>query len=107
MADAIYVDIVSPSGSVFKGDVRGVVAPGTEGSFEVLKNHAPMIASFEVGAIVLTQASGEKIRFAIWDDVIEGGVLPDVFSVMVSPYVGMRSPITKERFSAFGAGVVD
>lgn len=64
MPDSLYVEIVSPSGRVFHGDARGVVAPGTEGSFEVLRNHAPMIASFEVGAIDLALHSGDHIRFA-------------------------------------------
>jgi F-type H+-transporting ATPase subunit epsilon len=64
MAKTIRVDIVSPSGSVFRGEATGVRAPGVEGSFEVLYNHAPMIAAFEVGPLFVTSGSGDKIVFA-------------------------------------------
>jgi F-type H+-transporting ATPase subunit epsilon len=53
MATQLSVDIVTPDGRAFEGEARGVQAPGIEGSFEVLRNHAPMIAAFEVGKIVV------------------------------------------------------
>lgn len=64
MAKTLHVEIVSPSGSVFRGEASGVRAPGVEGSFEVLYNHAPMIAAFEVGPIFVSTASGDKVVFA-------------------------------------------
>lgn len=39
-------------------------APGLEGSFQVLVNHAPMIAAVAVGPMFITTASGEKVVFA-------------------------------------------
>lgn len=53
MATQLSVDIVTPDGRAFQGHARGVQAPGIEGSFEVLRNHAPMIAAFEIGKIVV------------------------------------------------------
>lgn len=64
MAKTLRVDIVSPAGSVFRGEATGVRAPGVEGSFEVLFNHAPMIAAFEVGPLFVTTSSGDKVVFA-------------------------------------------
>jgi F-type H+-transporting ATPase subunit epsilon len=64
MPGNLYVDIVSPSGSVFKGEAAGVKAPGVEGGFEVLYNHAPMIAAFELGSLTLVMSSGERISYA-------------------------------------------
>jgi F-type H+-transporting ATPase subunit epsilon len=64
MAGTVNVDIVSPDGKVFRGEVARVRAPGVEGSFEVLHNHAPMIAAFGIGPIVLTTTSGERIAYA-------------------------------------------
>ncbi|MEM1128302.1 MAG: ATP synthase F1 subunit epsilon [Bacteroidota bacterium] len=63
MAD-LNVDIVSPDGSVFRGQASGVRAPGVEGSFEVRYNHAPMIAAFEVGSLMLTTTTGDRLAFA-------------------------------------------
>ncbi|SRR5690606_9294971 len=60
----LYVQIVAPDGQVFAGDASGVRAPGVEGSFEVLTNHAPMVAAFGVGPLRVTTASGEEIFYA-------------------------------------------
>ena len=64
MAGTVNVDIVSPSGSVFRGEARRVRAPGTLGSFEVLHNHAPMIATFGIGPIIITTPDLERITYA-------------------------------------------
>ena len=71
MATAFYVDIVSPSGSVFKGNVVSVRAPGIQGSFEILHNHAPMIAAIELGPLFITLASGERVAFATTGGFVE------------------------------------
>lgn len=60
----LHVEIVAPDRRVFQGEAQGVQAPGAEGSFEVLFNHAPMIAAFEVGPIRITTAAGERVFFA-------------------------------------------
>ena len=64
MAGTLYVEIVSPAGGVFKGDVVGIKAPGVQGSFEVLHNHAPMLAAFEVGSLELHHQDDERITYA-------------------------------------------
>ena len=71
MASNLFVEIVSPSGRVFHGSAKGVRAPGTEGSFEVLYNHAPMIAAIEIGPIVVTDPDGSKITFATSGGFVE------------------------------------
>ena len=60
----LQVEIVAPDRRVFQGDARGVQAPGRLGSFEVLLNHAPMIAAFDIGAVRITSAHGEQVFFA-------------------------------------------
>ncbi|PIQ63520.1 MAG: ATP synthase F1 subunit epsilon [Bacteroidetes bacterium CG12_big_fil_rev_8_21_14_0_65_60_17] len=64
MSKFLHVDIVSPSGSVYSGPAAGVKAPGTAGLFEVLVNHAPMVATFDVGQIVVTSDTSERIDVA-------------------------------------------
>ena len=39
------VIIVSPEKTLFNGDAQGVVVPGEEGAFEILKGHAPIIST--------------------------------------------------------------
>ena len=50
MAD-LYLDIVSPSKSVFQGIIKSVTVPGTKGRFQILINHAPIVSTFEIGMI--------------------------------------------------------
>lgn len=49
------LEIMSPVNTLFEGEVDSVTIPGTSGSFQVLKNHAPLISSFEIGKIKIRQ----------------------------------------------------
>lgn len=51
--DNLTVDIVTPDDRVFQGRANGVRAPGVEGSFEVRDRHAPLIAAFGIGPLVV------------------------------------------------------
>ena len=45
----MQLEILTPEHKVFSGEVYGVQLPGVEGSFEVLQNHAPMVAALGCG----------------------------------------------------------
>ena len=60
----LYVEIVAPDKRVFQGEAQSVQAPGVEGSFQVLNNHAPMIAAIGTGPMYVTTSGGEKVAFA-------------------------------------------
>ena len=51
--------ILTPEGSLFEGDVTGVKMPGTEGSFEVKANHAPIVSTLEEGDVLVRKSDGE------------------------------------------------
>ncbi len=55
---ALRLDILTPEKTLFKGDAHAVQFPGTDGLFQVLKNHAPIIASLAPGTIVIDGGSG-------------------------------------------------
>lgn len=63
---ALFLKIVSPEKVEFEGDVKGVVVPGTQGRFEILINHAPIISSLEKGTVSYETASGEKRTLDIY-----------------------------------------
>lgn len=54
---AFHFELVSPEKLLFSGDVESVVAPGAEGQFTVLKDHAPVMTTLKAG--VVTVASGD------------------------------------------------
>ncbi|MEP0004615.1 MAG: ATP synthase F1 subunit epsilon [Balneola sp.] len=51
--------ILTPEGSLFEGDVTGVKMPGTQGSFEVKANHAPIVSTLEEGEVLVRKSEGE------------------------------------------------
>ncbi len=71
MAGILQVDIVAPTGSVFRGEAERVRAPGVQGAFEILHNHAPMIAAIELGPLYVTLASGDRVAFATSGGFVE------------------------------------
>jgi len=56
----LFLEIVTPSKIIFSGEIKSITVPGTNGSFQVLKNHAPIISSFEVGILKIQTASSKK-----------------------------------------------
>ncbi len=63
------LDIVTPESLIFSGKVSGVKIPGSNGSFSVLHNHAPLISSLSQGDLEVTEESGNKLSF-----LTKGGV---------------------------------
>lgn len=63
------LEILTPDKKVFEGEVRSVTVPGTMGSFEVLKDHAPIISTLEDGKVIIRQDNTEETIF------IKGGVI--------------------------------
>jgi len=55
---ALRVDILTPEKSLFQGEATAVQFPGTEGLFQVLTDHAPIMASLAQGSIVIDGDSG-------------------------------------------------
>lgn len=47
----LSLEIISPAKQVFSGEIKSITVPGTKGRFQVLKNHAPIISTFEIGLI--------------------------------------------------------
>jgi len=45
----MQLEILTPEHKVYSGTVYGVQLPGVEGSFEILQNHAPMVAALGEG----------------------------------------------------------
>ncbi|WP_420455459.1 ATP synthase F1 subunit epsilon [Rubrivirga sp.] len=71
MADSLLVEIVSPDRAAYRGEARAFRAPGVEGSFEVLRGHAPMLAATQVGTVTVTTLDGERVSFATSGGFVE------------------------------------
>ncbi|WP_416446154.1 F0F1 ATP synthase subunit epsilon [Leeuwenhoekiella sp. A16] len=47
----MHLEIVSPEATLFSGDVTSVTVPGTDGEFQMLDNHAPIVSLLEEGVV--------------------------------------------------------
>ena len=55
------LNVLSPEGTVYEGEVNSVSLPGTEGPFTVLRDHASLIAALREGMIgYVTEEKGGK-----------------------------------------------
>ncbi|MBE0571419.1 MAG: F0F1 ATP synthase subunit epsilon [Ignavibacteriaceae bacterium] len=55
----LNLEIITPEKPIFKDQIEAVTIPGTLGSFQILRDHAPIISSFEIGIIKIKTASAE------------------------------------------------
>jgi len=67
----MQLELLTPSGNVFSGDVKLVKLPGSSGSFEVLNNHAPIISALTDGELKIETETGETLRYATSGGVVE------------------------------------
>ena len=59
------LDITTPDKQVFSGEVSLVQLPGTDGLFEVLENHAPLLAALRRGQVKVQLPDGATEFFDI------------------------------------------
>ena len=50
----MFIEIVSPEKTIYTGDVNSVYLPGTDGFFQILNNHAPIVSTLKKGTIKLS-----------------------------------------------------
>lgn len=56
----LNLEIITPEKPVFNDYIESVTIPGTLGSFQILKDHAPLLSSFEVGVIKVKKNSADS-----------------------------------------------
>ncbi len=67
----MFLEIITPDRKLFTGEVKLVQVPGTKGSFEILKNHAPIVSSLEKGTVKIINQQDQEDFFDIEGGVIE------------------------------------
>ena len=49
----MFIEIVSPEKTIFTGNITSAYLPGSEGFFQILDNHAPIVSTLKNGIIEL------------------------------------------------------
>jgi F-type H+-transporting ATPase subunit epsilon len=83
----MYLEIITPDQEVFKGEISKTTLPGSQGSLQILKDHAPLISALDKGKVVYVTDNTEK------ELEVEGGVvevLDNQVTVLVEKIVDGR-----------------
>ncbi len=67
----LTIEIVTPQQVEYSGRAESILVPGTEGPFQVLFNHAPIISSLEVGVIKIVDEHSDINVFATGGGFVE------------------------------------
>ncbi len=67
----MHLTVLSPKEFIYEGDVALVQFPGSMGSFEVLNNHAPLIARVDKGKIKIIDQERNKFFLDVNPGIVE------------------------------------
>ena len=65
------LEIVTPETRLFSGFVQSLQVPGSQGSFQVLYNHAPIISTLGSGRVKFVDEEGKEHTYQTEDGVVE------------------------------------
>ena len=65
------LEIITPSSTLFSGDVTLVQLPGIDGLFEILKSHAPLVSALKEGRVKVVDSQNQEQFFDIHGGVVE------------------------------------
>jgi len=67
----MQLDILTPGKTLYSGEASVVTFPGADGKFQVMNDHAPLIATLAEGQVVIKDAKGQTERVDIAGGVVE------------------------------------
>lgn len=65
------LEIITPSSTLFTGEVSLVQLPGIDGLFEILKSHAPLVSALKEGRVKVVDNQDQTQFFDIRGGVVE------------------------------------
>jgi len=71
LATTYQAQLLTPEGSSFEGQVESVRVPGSNGNFQMLHNHAPIVSSLGIGKISIKQEDQKILNFAVSGGFVE------------------------------------
>ncbi len=67
----MHLEIITPEKKIYSGEVEMINIPGTEGSFGLLENHAPIISTLKAGSIKIVEQNKSEKSFEVKGGVVE------------------------------------
>jgi len=88
------IDIVTPLGRIFQGEIKEATFPGIDGEFGVLDGHSPLVTNLKPGVITIKKDNGKEEVIAINWGYVE--VTPDHINVLAEGAVPVRGSTESE-----------
>ncbi len=67
----MYLEVITPDKKVFEGEVESATFPGTDGFFQILNSHAPLISTLGEGPITYVVKKEGKDSVTVKGGVVE------------------------------------
>ncbi len=67
----MQLDIITPEKNLYSGEVEMINLPGSDGSFGILNDHAPLVSTLKSGQIKVVEANKSEKLFDINGGVVE------------------------------------
>ena len=84
----MQLEILTPEHKVYSGNVYGIQLPGTEGYFEILDHHAPLIASLGKGKMKIIKEKNHTELYEISAGFVE--VLNNKATVLIEGAIALN-----------------
>jgi F-type H+-transporting ATPase subunit epsilon len=65
------LEIIAPDKVVYRSEATSLTAPGVDGLFQVLYNHAPLLAQLGIGRLTVKTTEGADADFAVSGGFVE------------------------------------
>ena len=69
----MFIEMVTPDKKVFEGEATSAIFPGTDGSFQILNNHAALVSTLGKGNIIFVKTINNKSEEVQME--VDGGVV--------------------------------
>ena len=89
MAEKLNFSLVSPARELFSGEVDHVIAPGTDGEFGVLVNHAPFMTTLKTGVVRVLDGDSVSMRLFVRSGFAD--VTPAGLTILAEEAVNLES----------------
>jgi len=67
----MHLEVITPDARVFDGEVTIATLPGSDGSFQVMNNHAPLVSSLGKGMLSYRTKEGDFYEHKVTGGVVE------------------------------------
>ena len=65
MASELVLEIVTPFGKFFNGKIASCTIPGAKGQFQILKDHAALISTVDIGSVKIEYPDSKSVYLTV------------------------------------------